>query len=129
MSAVDSGIPSILVGDLNIAPLENDVWSHKQLLKVVSHTPVETDGLTRAYHRGGWEDLLRRAVPPSEKLFTWWSYRARDWDESDRGRRLDHIWAAPSLADRLLGVTVLREARGWQQPSDHVPVLAKIDVD
>jgi exodeoxyribonuclease III len=127
--AVEDGMASILVGDLNIAPLENDVWSHKQLLKVVSHTPVETEGLTHAFREGGWADLLRQAIPPSEKLYTWWSYRARDWSESDRGRRLDHIWAAPELAQRLSGVEVLREARGWEQPSDHVPVIATIDID
>ena len=126
--AVESGIPSILVGDLNIAPLENDVWSHKQLLKIVSHTPVETEGLTRAFKKGGWSDLVRNTIPPEEKLFTWWSYRARDWDESDRGRRLDHIWAAPALAERLKGIEVLREARGWERPSDHVPVLATLDL-
>ena len=52
--------PSILVGDLNIAPDEMDVWSHKQLLKVVSHTPVETDGLKDVMARGGWSDLIRQ---------------------------------------------------------------------
>src|SRR4249920_1001495 len=44
----------IMVGDLNIAPLENDVWSHKQLLDVVSHTPIETGGLTAVQKTGGW---------------------------------------------------------------------------
>ena len=44
--------PAILVGDLNVAPLEHDVWSHKQLLDVVSHTPVETEALETAARRG-----------------------------------------------------------------------------
>jgi exodeoxyribonuclease III len=129
LPAMENGIPSILVGDLNIAPLENDVWSHKQLLKVVSHTPVETEGLTRLYERGGWSDLVRRLVPPQDKVYTWWSYRARDWAEADRGRRLDHVWAAPAIADRLTGYSILREARGWTQPSDHVPVMVTLDMD
>lgn len=128
ISAMDSGTPSILVGDLNIAPLENDVWSHKQLLRVVSHTPVETEGLTRAFEKGGWSDLVRNAIPPEEKLYTWWSYRARDWEASNRGRRLDHIWAAPQLAGKASGVEIVREARGWERPSDHVPVLATLDL-
>ena len=89
---------SILVGDLNIAPLETDVWSHKQLLRVVSHTPVETEGLERARAAGGWVDLMRHFVPPEEKLYTWWSYRSPDWTVNDRGRRLDHIWVTPDLA-------------------------------
>ena len=122
------GVASLLVGDLNIAPLETDVWSHKQLLKVVSHTPVETDGLKDVQAKGAWVDLVRERIPEPEKLFTWWSYRARDWDVSDRGRRLDHIWSSPDLSPALHDVTVMREARGWERPSDHVPVFARFDL-
>lgn len=116
---------SILVGDLNIAPLESDVWSHKQLLKVVSHTPLETETLESLRVDGGWLDLMRQHTPEPEKIFTWWSYRARDWDVSDRGRRLDHIWGSASMGPMLQGIDVLREARGWERPSDHVPVIAR----
>lgn len=126
--AMDSNVPNILVGDLNIAPLENDVWSHKQLLKVVSHTPVETEGMTRIFESGGWVDLIRQKIPPEEKIYTWWSYRARDWEASDRGRRLDHIWAAPCLAERMIDLQILKHARGWERPSDHVPVIATLDL-
>ena len=59
----------VLVGDLNIAPLERDVWSHRQLLKVVSHTPSETRGLTE-WLGTGFVDAVRHFVPPEEKLFT-----------------------------------------------------------
>ncbi|MGD1869977.1 MAG: exodeoxyribonuclease III [Neomegalonema sp.] len=119
---------SVLVGDLNIAPLENDVWSHKQLLKIVSHTPVETEGLSKAQTAGGWIDTTRRFVPESEKLYSWWSYRARDWAASDKGRRLDHIWASPDLGDGLSGAQVLKEARGWETPSDHAPVFTEFEL-
>lgn len=119
-----AGVSSVLVGDLNIAPLETDVWSHKQLLKVVSHTPVETETLTDIQQSGAWVDLMRQHVPPTEKLFTWWSYRARDWTAADRGRRLDHVWSSADLAPALRNIEVLREARGWERPSDHVPVTA-----
>lgn len=122
---VPEGHEGILVGDLNIAPHEHDVWSHKDLLRIVSHTPVETEGLLRILRTGNWVDVMRRHVPLDQKLYTWWSYRARDWAASDRGRRLDHIWATPGLAPKSDGITVLREARGWTQPSDHVPVLAR----
>ncbi len=118
------GAPSILVGDLNIAPLENDVWSHKKLLKVVSHTPIETDGLNDVMRSGDWRDLIRKHIPEDEKIFTWWSYRAKDWDAADKGRRLDHVWSSPKIADNLSDIMVLREARGWEKPSDHVPVMA-----
>ena len=118
-----SGPRSILVGDLNVAPLETDVWSHRQLLRVVSHTPPETERFERARAAGGWVDLMRRFVPPEQKLFTWWSYRSPDWTRNDRGRRLDHIWTTPDLAPLASRMDVLRDARAWTRPSDHVPVM------
>lgn len=124
LNALHEDVPSILVGDLNIAPLETDVWSHKQLLKVVSHTPVETDGLKAVQAAGDWVDLMRQKIDPAEKIYTWWSYRARDWDAADKGRRLDHIWGHSALSETLSDIQVLREARGWEKPSDHVPVIA-----
>ena len=125
----DENSASILVGDLNIAPLENDVWSHKQLLNVVSHTPVETESFEAMRKAGGWIDLMRFNAPPEEKIFTWWSYRAQDWEASNRGRRLDHIWSSQNLAPRLSGIEILRAARSWERPSDHVPVIATFDLD
>ena len=116
---------AIIAGDLNIAPLETDVWNHKALLRVVSHTPVEVEKLGLVRKAGPWVDALRHFVPPEEKLYTWWSYRARDWEKSDRGRRLDHVWVSESLKPRLGGAKVLRESRGWKRPSDHVPVMVR----
>jgi exodeoxyribonuclease III len=80
--------------------------------------------LNRVQAAGRWVDVMRAVVPPDEKLFTWWSYRSPDWTRADRGRRLDHVWAAPDLAASLRGMTVLKAARNWERPSDHVPVLA-----
>ncbi|RFC68519.1 MULTISPECIES: exodeoxyribonuclease III [Mesorhizobium] len=122
----DGESASILVGDLNIAPLEHDVWSHKQLLNVVSHTPIETAGLEAMRTGGGWADLMRHDVPYEQKLYTWWSYRAQDWAASDRGRRLDHIWSSPNMIGNLAEIEILREARGWDRPSDHVPVIMRM---
>lgn len=118
---------SVLVGDLNIAPLEHDVWSHKQLLDVVSHTPVETAALN-AWRETGFVDAVRHFVPESEKLYTWWSYRNRDWRASDRGRRLDHVWVTPDLVANLSGYQVLKDARDWEKSSDHVPVMVEISL-
>lgn len=118
--------PSVLLGDLNIAPLEHDVWSHRQLLKVVSHTPLEVEGLEGLRTGGGWTDVARHFVPHNEKLYTWWSYRALDWEAADRGRRLDHIWVTGPLVPHLDGIEIVRQARGWKRPSDHVPVIASI---
>jgi exodeoxyribonuclease-3 len=116
---------TVLVGDLNIAPLEHDVWSHKQLLKVVSHTPPETEGLTR-WLETGFVDAVRHFVPPDRKHFTWWSYRNQDWRASDRGRRLDHIWVTADLAAGLREQVTLKDARDWPQFSDHVPVCVDL---
>ncbi len=122
--AAQAGRNAILVGDLNVAPLATDVWSHKQLLKVVSHTPVETDALGAMQAAGGWTDLVRKIVPEDTPLFSWWSYRSRDWAAADKGRRLDHIWGAGAAVERLTAATVLKEVRGWEKPSDHAPVMA-----
>jgi exodeoxyribonuclease-3 len=124
-SEAEAGRSSILVGDLNIAPLEHDVWSHKQLLKIVSHTPIETEGLTEAMRKGNWLDLMRQHTPEPTKLYTWWSYRSADWSAADKGRRLDHVWSSHDLGPHLETIEILREARGWDKPSDHVPVMAR----
>jgi exodeoxyribonuclease-3 len=121
-------ISAILVGDLNIAPLEHDVWSHKQLLKIVSHTPVETDGLKAVIAEGGWIDLMRQHTPEPTKLYTWWSYRSANWELADKGRRLDHVWSSPDLGTCLDGIEIVKAARGWEKPSDHVPVIARFVV-
>lgn len=118
---------SIMVGDFNIAPREDDVWSHKQLLNVVSHTPVEVDLLLSAQDAGRLVDVTRQDIPEG-KLYSWWSYRNRDWNASDRGRRLDHIWASPDIAGSAHGSRILRDVRDWEKPSDHVPVFASFDL-
>jgi len=119
--------PKILVGDLNVAPLEHDVWSHKQMLGVVSHTPVEVEKLTAWQKAHHWVDTGRLHVPPEEKVYSWWSYRAQDWQLSNRGRRLDHIWVTPDIAPSVTRTYSLSAARGWEpKPSDHVPVIMEV---
>ena len=118
---------SILVGDLNIAPREDDVWSHKALLKIVSHTPIEVAHLAETQEAGKWVDITRQDIPEGP-LYSWWSYRAADWDSADKGRRLDHIWATADIATAAHGSRILRPVRGWEQPSDHVPVFASFDL-
>lgn len=126
---VSSHTRSILVGDLNIAPLEHDVWSHKQLLSVVSHTPIEVEHLLSLQKSLDWVDVSRLFTPASEKLYSWWSYRNQDWKKSNRGRRLDHIWVTPSLKSLIQHSEIYAPARDWQTPSDHVPVIMDIALD
>ena len=124
--AVDT--PSLIVGDFNIAPLESDVWSHKQLLKVVSHTPIEVESLDRFKNAHGWVDLGREFITAPERYYSWWSYRSPDWRKNDRGRRLDHMWASPSLAKQARGHEVHEDARSWEKPSDHVPLVTRFEI-
>lgn len=117
--------PTILVGDFNIAPLESDVWNHKALLDVVSHTPVEVETLARLQTAANWVDLGRHFTPAPERLYTWWSYRAKDWAESDRGRRLDHMWATPDVAPKAIAHRIHEPCRSWDKPSDHIPLVTE----
>jgi exodeoxyribonuclease-3 len=118
----------ILVGDLNIAPLETDVWSHKQLSKVVSHTPEECRALNSVKEAHNWIDVMRHFVPEPEQLYSWWSYRSRDWRASNKGRRLDHVWCSHGLKYNMKSMEVIEDARGWEKPSDHAPVLVDIEL-
>ncbi|MBM3617371.1 MAG: exodeoxyribonuclease III [Alphaproteobacteria bacterium] len=121
-----NGSRAILVGDFNIAPGEHDVWSHKALLKIVSHTPIEVEKLKAVQDSQKWVDAARIGVPETDKIYSWWSYRAADWDAADKGRRLDHIWLSPASAEQFAGIRHLRHLRGWDQPSDHVAVIADL---
>ena len=120
--------PTLIVGDFNIAPLESDVWSHKGLLKVVSHTPLEVETLARFQAAHDWVDLGRQLIPAPQRYYSWWSYRAKDWREGDRGRRLDHMWASPSLAAKAQSHRVIEDTRDWVQCSDHVPLITEFDL-
>jgi exodeoxyribonuclease-3 len=119
----------LIAGDFNVAPHENDVWSHKQLLKIVSHTPVETEALNALLTGGhGWVDLVRRHIPYDQKVYSWWSYRAADWEKADKGRRLDHIWSTGDIAAHSTDARIIKEMRGFgSRPSDHVPVIVTFD--
>jgi exodeoxyribonuclease-3 len=120
-----NGTPTVLTGDFNVAPLESDVWNHKALLDVVSHTPVEVETLARLQAASNWVDLGRHFIAAPTPLFTWWSYRAKDWEASNRGRRLDHMWVTPDLLGQALSHRIVQPARSWDRPSDHIPLVTE----
>jgi exodeoxyribonuclease-3 len=124
--AIDSD--TLIVGDFNIAPLPSDVWGHKQLLKVVSHTPIECETLGRFKAAHNWVDVGREFIKDPDRYYSWWSYRSKDWTANDRGRRLDHMWASPTLAAKASGHRILEEARSWDKPSDHIPLTTEFDL-
>ncbi len=119
----------IILGDMNIAPLENDVWSHKQLLKIVSHTPIEVEKMLKLQQSLNFTDSHRHFTNSTKKLYSWWSYRAKDPLGADKGRRLDHIWVTPNLTNHLKEALIYRDFRCANQPSDHVPILTKFNFD
>lgn len=118
-------VPTLLVGDFNVAPLESDVWSHRQLLNTVSHTAVEIAALDRLKASHDWVDLGRHFFPAPARLHSWWSYRSPDFTANDRGRRLDHMWATADVARAATRHHVFEECRSWLKPSDHVPIMTE----
>lgn len=116
----------LFCGDFNVAPSENDVWNHKQLLKIVSHTPIEVGRLTRLFNSLDFVDAVRKFYPEPEKAFSWWSYRNPNWQTNNKGRRLDHIWVSPNLQERVISAKILVDFRASERPSDHVPVAVEI---
>ena len=127
-AARDPSAPILLAGDLNVAPGEHDVWNHRYMRRIVSHTPMEVAAMGALQASLGFTDLVRATTPEPEKLFSWWSYRAADFRASNRGLRLDHLWASPGLAGRSLGARIHDTVREWARPSDHVPITADLEL-
>jgi exodeoxyribonuclease-3 len=131
LSRRDPKAPLALVGDLNVAPGEFDVWNHRYMSKIVSHTPVEIEAFRALEASLGFIDVLRAATPEPQKLASWWSYRAADFRASNRGLRLDHILLTPGLREAAWrlgapGSRVHDDVREWERPSDHAPVTADL---
>ncbi len=130
MAGRDKQRPLVLAGDFNIAPGENDVWNHRYMSKIVSHTPLEVETLRRLQAAGDFADVIRDQNPEPTKLASWWSYRAADFRKSNRGLRLDHLWTSPGLTPAVVaGSALIHEpVRAWTQPSDHAPITMDLDV-
>ena len=131
VAARDPKAPLLIAGDLNVAPGEFDVWNHRYMSKVVSHTPIEIEAMEGLRAAGSFIDLMREARPNPEKLASWWSYRAVDFRASNRGLRLDHLWITPALKPAAfragsVSARIHDDVRAWERPSDHVPVTADL---
>ena len=120
--------PRLLCGDFNIAPSENDVWSHKALLQTVSHTPVEVEKLKNFFKQGKFVDAIRLYFSESEKIYSWWSYRNPNWMKNDKGRRLDHVWVDNELSSAILKAKICKYFRAEERPSDHVPIVVELKI-
>ncbi len=118
-----AGQKAVIVGDLNVAPLENDVWNHKRLKRSVGHTPLECEQMLAFWQAGQLTDLGRRFFPEPEPLYSWWGYRYAQAFAKNYGWRLDHVLTTPPLAEAVKALSYARETRSWDQPSDHIPVV------
>jgi exodeoxyribonuclease-3 len=127
MEKRDRKDPLVVTGDLNVAPGEFDVWNHKYMSKVVSHTPVEVEAFGKLMKSLDFINIVREAVPEPQKLASWWSYRAQDFRQSNRGLLLDHLLLSPGLRDAAFrtgapSARIHDTVREWVKPSDHAPV-------
>lgn len=118
--------PILWLGDINIAPGEFDVFESKRHLGDVGHHPDEFVRLDKIKELG-LTDCFRKFCPDPDH-YTFWDYRARGAFERNLGWRIDHIYATQGLVDRVEACWIDKSTRGWEKPSDHAPVLARIKV-
>ena len=116
----------IVCGDLNVAPCEDDVWSHKSLINVVSHTEIEREKLKKILEDCNFIDAIRYFINPPQNIYTWWSYRSPNYKINNRGRRLDHIWVSMQIKNKLVSSKIIDKYRSKDKPSDHVPVCLEM---
>lgn len=117
--------PFVLAGDYNVIPDDIDVhnpdaWTDDALFQ------PETRAAYRALLAKGLTDGLR-ACRPLEEAYTFWDYQAGAWQKNN-GIRIDHLLLSPGVADQLVSADIDRHVRGWEKPSDHVPVWVELDV-
>ena len=115
----------MLAGDYIVIPEPTDArypdrWTDDALFQ------PESRGKFRALQNLGYTDALR-AVDRSDGLYTFWDYQAGAWQRNN-GIRIDHLMLSPVAADRLKRVDIEKHTRAWDKPSDHVPVVATLDL-
>jgi len=112
----------LLCGDFNVAPEDRDVHSPDLWRGRILFSDPEKEALDRV-KQWGFVDAFRMHNS-GDKEFSWWDYRAGGF-RRNLGLRIDHIWVTSLLADRCRSVTIDKEPRRWEKPSDHAPVIAE----
>jgi exodeoxyribonuclease-3 len=115
--------PLVLAGDYNVIPEEGDVHDPKAWVGDALFQP-ESRARFRALVNLGLTDAVM-ACDCSPGQYTFWDYQAGAW-QKDNGIRIDHMLLSPQAADRLMASGIARETRGWERPSDHVPVWVEL---
>jgi exodeoxyribonuclease III len=115
---------TIVCGDMNIAPTDDDVFDPDAYIGQTHVTPPERAALAELRELG-LRDVIRDRWP-TERVFTYWDYRAGMFHK-DLGMRIDLVLATPAVADRVKAAWVDRHARKGKGPSDHAPVIVDLD--
>jgi exodeoxyribonuclease-3 len=115
---------TVVLGDMNIAPADDDVFDPDAYVGETHVTPPERDALAELTSLG-LRDVVRERWP-SERVFTYWDYRAGMFHQ-DLGMRIDLVLASGGVADRVKAAWVDRHARKGKGPSDHAPVIVDLD--
>ena len=122
---LDSGVPTLLMGDFNVIPTDIDVYKPERWLKDALFA-VEARDKYRSLVAQGWTDVLRERFG-DERIYTFWHYWRNSF-QRDAGIRIDHALLSPKLAKKLKGAGVDRAPRGWEKTSDHAPVWIELEV-
>ena len=116
-------IPTVVLGDFNVIPHDDDTWSVKAMESDALMQPESRAAYARLL-ADGWCDVLRTHNPRGG-IWTFWDYQAGAW-QRDHGFRIDHILLSPECADRLEASGVDKEHRGREKASDHAPVWVQL---
>jgi exodeoxyribonuclease-3 len=116
---------AVVLGDMNIAPTDADVWDPAVFVDSTHVTPAERAALADLQALG-LRDVVRERWP-DERVFSYWDYRAGRFHQ-DLGMRIDLVLAAAPVAERVRAAWIDREARKGSGPSDHAPVMVDLDV-
>ncbi len=117
--------PLVLAGDYNVIPEPIDARNPAYWSRDALYQPESRAAYRRLINLGLTDAL--RATTAAGGLFTFWDYQAGGW-QKDNGIRIDHLLLSPQAADRLAAVAIDKRTRGWDKPSDHVPVIVTLDV-
>ena len=115
---------TIVCGDMNIAPTDEDVFDPEAYVGHTHVTPPEREALAKL-EALGLHDVVRDRWP-DERVFTYWDYRAGMFHQ-DLGMRIDLVLASDNVAARVKAAWVDRQARKGSGPSDHAPVMVDLD--
>jgi exodeoxyribonuclease-3 len=121
---LDDGRPTLLIGDFNVIPTEQDVYKPERWMKDALFSP-QARAKYAALVEQGWIDAIRH-LHPSERIYTFWHYWRNSF-ERNAGIRIDHALVSPALAPRLKAAGVDRTPRGWEKTSDHAPVWVELE--